>query len=131
MSFDPNEADQKNTTESFTSCDNIAAFYEKYNLAEGKTTGIFGGKSYTWHMVNNGQPYQVRCDCGVHSLGFGVLQIESRLASDIYIPRLFKGNPEVNPTTAKMKMISPLGLSEHEVRLPVPDEFKNQNDSKL
>ena len=121
MSFNPNKTHQKNTTESFTACDNIAAFYEKLNLPERKTVGAFGGKSYTWYMANKGQPYQVRCTCSVASLGFGVLRVESRLASDTSTERWFKGSPEVDPNTLKINMKSPLGFSEHEFRLPKPD----------
>lgn len=105
-----------------SACDSIAEFYEGLGVPARKTVGPFGGKSFTWYVTDGGQPFQVRCASQVNTLGFGVLRVESRMASDFSVERWFQRGAIVDHETSKINLKSPLGLSEHEVRLPTPEK---------
>ena len=113
-----------NSYSSFSACDNIAAFYDALGVPGRKTVGPFGGHSYTWYPTDSGQPFQVRCDSKVLTLGYGVLHTQSRIASDMSCERWFRGHPVVNPDTYKILMEGMFGFSQHEIRLPAPDKPK-------
>lgn len=120
-SVDPASSSAKESKR-FSACNNIADFYESLKIPARKTVGLFGGKSFTWYVTDNGQPFQVRCSCNMPSLGYGVLHVESRMASDMSNSRWFRKCSVVDPETSKVSMKSPLNLSKHEVRLPTPDK---------
>jgi hypothetical protein len=123
-SVDSNSSRPKESTP-FSKCEKIEDFYKKLNVPSRKTVGFFGGKSFTWYVTDKEQQFQVRCTCSLASLGFGVLRVESRMASEISNQRWFERSSAVDPETSEISMRSPLGLSKHVIRLPTPDKTGN------
>jgi hypothetical protein len=117
------------SNERFSKCDSIEKFYESRNVTTTKTTGLFGGKSFTWFVSEKGQSFRVFCDCTA-PIGLGYLSIKSRMASDLSIIKYFKNPSDVNPTNSKIQLTSPLGFETSEIRLPTPDSItKPENDN--
>lgn len=121
----PNQSSNK--FYSFSACDDVAAYYNKLNLQPAMTkVGPLGGKSFMWIISRNEKMFSVGCTCNAASLGFGILQIESRdmdflkhsiaknwfrKCSVIDLPR----------GSGKIQIKSPLGFSQHETNLPIPE----------
>lgn len=120
MSAEPNKCDMAKSVP-FSSCEAIAAFYEKQKVSASQTVDVFGGRSYTWYLSEKEQPFQVNCACGVGTLGLGVLQVRSRLASDAYVEKWFRGKAVVEEETGKVSLKGAL-FAEHELKLPLPDK---------
>ena len=108
-----------NTT-SFSLCEQIAEFYEKKGVPSRKTEGPFEGKSYSWHVGTNNQAFKIRCFCNFFTVGYGVLSMQSRMASSECMPRLFKHCSPVDPKTGSVNLTGIL-FRTHQITLPVPD----------
>lgn len=110
----------------FTACDEIASYYEKSNVPARSSTGVFGGKSFTWYVSEQGQPYQVFCRCTMPTLGYGHMSIRSRIASKESSTRFFRKSTPVDPITSKVTLDGVLFFADkHEIRLPKDDKQRS------
>src|SRR5688500_1290727 len=109
-SVEPNTSNSQ-TTNSFSRCDKIAAFYEKYNIPKSHTTGAFGGKSYRWYASDHEETFQIECTCNVATFGFGLLAIKPTRGYNPTLIRAFRETSDVEH--GKMQMKGVLGLAQH------------------
>jgi hypothetical protein len=101
----------------FSACDKIAEYYSSMNTPSRESYGPMGGKSYTWYVSDSSQSFQVFCACNIATLGLGVLQIKSRMASEVPSKRYFTSTSPVNKETSKVILHGVL-MQRHEIRLP-------------
>jgi hypothetical protein len=121
------------TSASFSACDNIASFYEALNIPAKKSVDAFGGKSYTWYVTENGQPFKVKCTCTALSLGYGRFGLKSRVVPENSNPyfdvsqSFFKRSTPVNPSNGLVTLEGIMLTNHHTFRLPIPDKIKDQD----
>jgi len=108
-------------TSSFTSCNNLAKFYQQFNTHSQLLIGPLGGKRFIWKFQEEGVPVTVRCFCTVSTLGQGKLWIDKD-NKEFYSSRLFRDKYSITPENSTLHVMGFWKNTPEEIKIPKPDK---------